>query len=137
VRCFFVCLFVVYKEAFLVIAIYQTCLALLQIMVDGKRRFHANLIPFSPVTWLQVLSIEVVEFQALLRSMGSLVTGQGVAWQKWKRVGLRGQDMTGKEEDVTDEWDHSDDPAIIVEHEASTTPKDTKGLVESPTENPV
>ncbi len=59
-----------------------------QILTDPKRRFHANLILLAPSAWLMCYVMDMVELQALLRSLKRLFTRQGLQWQRWVRVGL-------------------------------------------------
>jgi hypothetical protein len=59
-----------------------------QILADPKCRFHRNLFLMAPVAWLVFYSIDLVEFQALLRSIKRLISGKELKWQKWVRVGV-------------------------------------------------
>lgn len=63
-------------------------LTTLQVLLDTKRCFHANLILVSPFTWIMALTVEIVEFQALYRSIFRIVRGEGLKWQTWSRVGI-------------------------------------------------
>ncbi len=59
-----------------------------QILVDPKLRFHRNLFLLAPVAWLLFYAVDMVEFQALVRSLKRLATREELKWQKWARVGL-------------------------------------------------
>jgi hypothetical protein len=61
----------------------------IQIIVDSKTRFHANLLILAPVAWIIFYIIDAVEFQALVRSLIRLKNKENVQWQKWVRVGLK------------------------------------------------
>uniref|UniRef100_A0A7S3P751 Glycosyltransferase 2-like domain-containing protein n=1 Tax=Amphora coffeiformis TaxID=265554 RepID=A0A7S3P751_9STRA len=78
---------------FLAIVMMLAGLSLLQILVDCKRKFHANLLLLAPMTWFAALSIELVEFQALIRSLRRILGGQGLKWQKWRRVGINENEL--------------------------------------------
>ncbi len=67
---------------------FMTLVICLQILFDSKARFHSNLIILAPVAWLLFYFIDLVEFQALYRSLKRLVKRQDLQWQKWVRVGL-------------------------------------------------
>lgn len=60
----------------------------IQVLVDSKRKFHANLLLLAPVAWFLFYIVDAVEFQALYRSLKRLVKRQGLQWQKWVRVGI-------------------------------------------------
>ncbi|MSR10918.1 MAG: glycosyltransferase [Gammaproteobacteria bacterium] len=70
-----------------VIAILAT-VGLVQILVDSKRRFHVNLILLAPVAWLVFYIMDMIELQALFRSLKRLILRRELKWQKWVRVGL-------------------------------------------------
>jgi cellulose synthase/poly-beta-1,6-N-acetylglucosamine synthase-like glycosyltransferase len=59
-----------------------------QVLVDPRRRFHRNLVFLMPVAWLVFYAMDMVEFQALIRSIKRLATGKELKWQKWVRVGV-------------------------------------------------
>jgi poly-beta-1,6-N-acetyl-D-glucosamine synthase len=59
-----------------------------QVLADSKRRFHRNLILLAPVTWLVFYALDMIELQALIRSLKRLITGQELKWQGWARVGI-------------------------------------------------
>ena len=59
-----------------------------QILADPKRRFHRNLVFLAPAAWLVFYAMDVVEFQALVRTLKRLATREELKWQKWVRVGV-------------------------------------------------
>lgn len=65
-----------------------TCVVLIQIQVDATKRFHLNLILLAPVAWLVFYVMDMVEFQALVRSLKRFILRRELKWQKWVRVGL-------------------------------------------------
>ncbi len=67
---------------------FMTSLIAIQIACDSKRKFHANLLILAPIAWLLFYLVDVVEFQALYRSLKRLLKKQHLQWQKWVRVGL-------------------------------------------------
>ncbi len=70
-----------------VIALLSTIVGI-QILFDPKRRFHRNLVLLAPVAWLIFFVMDMIEFQALIRSLRLLVTKKDLKWQKWVRVGI-------------------------------------------------
>jgi cellulose synthase/poly-beta-1,6-N-acetylglucosamine synthase-like glycosyltransferase len=60
----------------------------IQIITDPKARFHRNLLWIAPAAWLLFYAVDMVEFQALIRSLKRLATGKDLKWQKWVRVGV-------------------------------------------------
>ncbi|HSR87528.1 MAG TPA: hypothetical protein VLL07_01130, partial [Pontiella sp.] len=60
----------------------------IQVVTDPKARFHRNLLWIAPVAWLVFYAVDIVEFQALIRSLRRLATGKELKWQKWVRVGV-------------------------------------------------
>jgi len=68
--------------------ILVTCVVLIQILTDTKRRWHANLFVLAPIAWCLFYFIDFVEYQALVRSIARIVRGQGVTWQRWNRSGV-------------------------------------------------
>lgn len=70
------------------VILFTSSLILMQILFDSKSRFHLNLLPFLPIAWLIFYIIDVVEFQALYRSLIKLYNKQKPQWQKWQRKGL-------------------------------------------------
>lgn len=70
-----------------VIAILAT-VCIVQIMLDSKQRFHRNLILLAPVAWLVFYVMDMIELQALYRSLKRFILRRELKWQKWVRVGL-------------------------------------------------
>ncbi len=60
----------------------------IQILVDPKIRYHRNLFLLAPAAWLLFYAVDMVEFQALVRSIKRLATRKELKWQKWVRVGV-------------------------------------------------
>lgn len=60
----------------------------MQIMADSKKRFHLNLLALAPVAWIIFYFIDVIEFQALIRSIKRVIKKETLQWQKWVRVGI-------------------------------------------------
>lgn len=63
---------------------------LFQIATDVRKIDTVRLLPLVPFAWLVFLFVDMVEYQALLRSLFRIVRGRSVSWQKWKRVGVFG-----------------------------------------------
>jgi len=59
-----------------------------QLLVDPRRNFHRNLVFLLPVVWLVFYAMDMIEFQALFRSIKRLVLRKDLKWQKWVRVGV-------------------------------------------------
>ncbi len=53
-----------------------------------KRGSAATLYFLAPIGWLLFYVTTVVEYRALVKSVSDLVTGKGISWQKWDRVGI-------------------------------------------------
>ncbi|WP_196140346.1 glycosyltransferase family 2 protein [Aliikangiella sp. G2MR2-5] len=70
------------------VIVFMTTLVVIQILCDSKRRFHQNLLLLAPIAWMLFYIIDLVEWQALCRSLKRLITRQELQWQKWVRVGL-------------------------------------------------
>lgn len=62
--------------------------SIVQVMMDSKQRFHRNLILLAPVTWLVFYVMDMIELQALYRSLKRFILRRELKWQKWVRVGL-------------------------------------------------
>jgi len=60
----------------------------LQILFDSKVKFHLNLMLLAPIAWILFYVIELVEFQALCRSLNRVLKREKLEWQTWTRVGL-------------------------------------------------
>ncbi len=69
------------------VAFLTTFISLL-IVFDRKRNFHRNLFWLAPVAWLLFFVVDVIEFQALVKSLKRLIRGEGLEWQKWQRTGV-------------------------------------------------
>jgi len=59
-----------------------------QILLDSKKRFHSNLFLLAPGAWLVFYLMDLIEFQALVRSLKRFVLARELKWQKWQRVGV-------------------------------------------------
>lgn len=70
------------------VIVFMTTLVCFQILFDSKARFHRNIIFLAPIAWIVFYIIDIVEFQALCRSLKKLAKRQKLEWQAWKRVGL-------------------------------------------------
>lgn len=67
---------------------FLTAVVATQIALDPLRRFHRNLYWLAPVAWLVFYAIDLIELQALVRSIRRLVLRRELQWQKWIRVGV-------------------------------------------------
>ena len=65
-----------------------TAIVGIQILTDPKARHHRNLLLLAPAAWLLFYAVDMVELQALIRSIRRLLTRRELQWQKWVRVGL-------------------------------------------------
>lgn len=65
-----------------------TSVVYMQILVDPKARFHRNLLCLAPAAWLLFYFVDMIELQALVRSLKRLITRTELEWQKWVRVGV-------------------------------------------------
>lgn len=70
---------------------FVSAIITLQILFDPKMKFHSNLLMLAPVAWLMFYVIDLVEFQALCRSMHRLIKREELEWQTWARVGIISQ----------------------------------------------
>lgn len=59
-----------------------------QIISDPNRQHHWNLLLVAPVAWLLFYFMDVVEYQALIRSLKRMFTRSELSWQRWKRLGV-------------------------------------------------
>ena len=83
--------YTIYTSDYLPLAIlivFISSVIALQIAFDPMSRFHRNLLVLAPVAWIVFYIIDVVEFQALCRSLKRLFKREQLTWQKWVRVGL-------------------------------------------------
>ncbi|MEZ4104076.1 MAG: glycosyltransferase family 2 protein [Candidatus Paceibacterota bacterium] len=65
-----------------------TTVIIIQIISDPKTRYHRNLLLLGPIAWLLFYFIDLVEYQALIRSIKRFVSKSGLQWQKWNRSGI-------------------------------------------------
>ena len=65
-----------------------TVVICIQVTVDPHRRFHRHLYLLAPVAWIIFYLVDLVEFQALCRSLKRFSLGEGLKWQTWTRSGL-------------------------------------------------
>jgi len=70
------------------VIVLLTAIVTMQVLIDPKKRFHRNLLLLAPVAWLIFYWVDMVEFQALIRSLKRLATRNELKWQKWVRVGV-------------------------------------------------
>lgn len=83
--------YTIYTQDFLplvCIILFMTAIISLQILIDSKARFHRNILCLAPIAWVVFYLIDVVELQALYRSLKRLAKRQNLEWQKWARKGL-------------------------------------------------
>jgi poly-beta-1,6-N-acetyl-D-glucosamine synthase len=66
----------------------MTSIVWMQVAADSDRRQHRNLVALAPVAWAMFCWLDLIECQALLRSLVRLVTGRRVTWQPWQRRGV-------------------------------------------------
>jgi len=71
-----------------IVILVLTGLICLQIVTDRNAKYHRNLFLLAPIAWLLFYFMELVEYQALMRSIRLLVTRETLQWQKWLRVGV-------------------------------------------------
>ncbi|PJE64748.1 MAG: glycosyltransferase family 2 protein [Candidatus Ryanbacteria bacterium CG10_big_fil_rev_8_21_14_0_10_43_42] len=80
-----------YTNDFVPLAFVITLLTgviVLQIISDPKVKFHRNLVLLAPTAWLLFYFMDLVEYQALLKSIKKIVTKSELRWQKWNRMGV-------------------------------------------------
>lgn len=68
----------------------------LQVLLDPQRRFHRNILLLAPVAWLLFYALDMIECQALVRSLKRVITGRSLQWQRWVRIGLLDDENTVK-----------------------------------------
>ena len=73
---------------FVFVILFLTSLVSVQIALDSKARFHLNLLLLAPIAWILFYVVDVIEFQALVRSLKRMVKKQSLTWQKWSRAGI-------------------------------------------------
>ena len=84
-------LYTFYTNDFVPLALVILLLAgvvCMQILTDRNRRYHRNLLALAPIAWILFYFMDVVEYQALMRSIQRLMTKEKLLWQKWIRVGV-------------------------------------------------
>ncbi|HHP7235198.1 MAG TPA: glycosyltransferase [Desulfobacterales bacterium] len=59
-----------------------------QVAADARWRFHRNLLLLAPAIWLVFYAVDMIELQALIRSLKRLAGRQELTWQRWVRVGI-------------------------------------------------
>jgi cellulose synthase/poly-beta-1,6-N-acetylglucosamine synthase-like glycosyltransferase len=67
-----------------------------QVAADARWRFHRNLVLLAPAIWLVFYAVDMIELQALVRSLKRLAGGQELRWQRWVRVGIPNRTCTPK-----------------------------------------
>lgn len=70
------------------IIMFTSGLISMKVLLDSKKRFHLNLLLIAPVAWLVFYFVDVIEFQALIRSLKRFFKNESLEWQKWARVGI-------------------------------------------------
>jgi len=86
--------YTIYFNDYLPLLLVISFLALVvttQIALDVSARSHANLLLLAPVAWLVFYVIDIIEFQALYRSLKRFIKREELQWQRWVRVGLINQ----------------------------------------------
>jgi poly-beta-1,6-N-acetyl-D-glucosamine synthase len=73
---------------FAIITILMTLIIIVQVLVDSKARFHRNLLLLAPVALFIYYAMDLVELQALIRSLKRFAKREDLKWQKWVRVGV-------------------------------------------------
>lgn len=61
---------------------------LVQMLFDDKTTRKLSFIVLAPIGWLLFYVATLVEYQALVKSIWSLIRGQEVKWQRWQRSGV-------------------------------------------------
>lgn len=83
--------YTVYTNDYLPLAIVIVLLCgvvCLQILTGHYRHYHRNLFLLAPIAWLLFYFMDIVEYQALIRSIRRLITREKLSWQKWVRTGI-------------------------------------------------
>lgn len=76
-----------YAPLMLLIAL-MTTMTYVQLLSDHKPKHHLNLWFFAPIAWILFYLVDVIEFQALIRSLKRLALGRTLQWQRWVREGI-------------------------------------------------
>lgn len=61
---------------------------LVQMLFDDKATRKVSFILLAPIGWLLFYVSTLVEYQALIRSLWSMIRGQEIKWQRWQRSGV-------------------------------------------------
>ena len=67
---------------------FMAIMVVIQVLSDSKSKFHLNLLLLAPIAWLLFYIVDIIEFQALCRSIKRLIKNENLTWQKWSRVGI-------------------------------------------------
>ncbi|CAA6679753.1 MULTISPECIES: glycosyltransferase family 2 protein [unclassified Lentimonas] len=70
------------------VTLLMTFIISVQVLVDSKARFHSNLLLLAPVALPICYAMDLIELQALIRSLKRFVLRKELKWQKWVRVGV-------------------------------------------------
>jgi len=71
-----------------------TLVICLQIISDPNASYHKNLFLIAPGGWLLFYIVDIVEYQALIRSLWNLLRKKRPSWQNWIRKGVfEGKEM--------------------------------------------
>ncbi|WP_177168891.1 glycosyltransferase family 2 protein [Thalassotalea agarivorans] len=65
------------------------CIISMQVLLDPKPKYHSNLLLLAPIAWCLFYIVEMIEYQALIRSLKRLVKKQSLQWQHWVRIGIK------------------------------------------------
>lgn len=60
----------------------------LQVLTDRNMRYHRNLFLLAPIAWILFYIMDLVEYQALVRSIARFIRKKDPVWQRWKRHGI-------------------------------------------------
>ncbi|TKB46033.1 glycosyltransferase [Thalassotalea mangrovi] len=66
----------------------MTTMTYIQLLSDHNPKHHLNLWLFAPMAWILFYIVDVIEFQALVRSLKRLALGHSLQWQRWVREGI-------------------------------------------------
>ncbi len=72
----------------IVFVLFLTCVITFQILIDSKARHHLNLLLLAPGAWIIFYFMDIIEYQALIRSIWCLISRKKPVWQKWVRTGV-------------------------------------------------
>ena len=75
---------------FISVILLLSSVVCIQVLCDPQSRFHRNILFLAPVSWALLFFTDVVELQALVRSLKRFLNRENVQWQEWDRVGLIG-----------------------------------------------